>query len=224
MQKLSVLIIEDHPFSAEAYKKAFEVVGSANKEISFKIDIANDCDSAYKKILESAEKKGIDIFFLDISLPPSKDGKILSGEDLGIIMKKILPKSKIIVATTHFDNFRIQSIVKSINPEGYLVKNDIDTDELILAIKTVINNPPYYSNTVLKSFRKSMSNIHTLDEIDRQLLYELSIGTKMKDMPNILPLSKAGIEKRKRQLKEIFDIQNQDDRELILLARNKGFI
>ena len=63
-----------------------------------------------------------------------------------------------------------------------------------------------------------------LDEIDRMLLFELSQGAKTKDLPNFIPLSIAGIEKRKRHLKEIFDISKSDDRTLIKVAREKGFI
>jgi hypothetical protein len=46
----------------------------------------------------------------------------------------------------------------------------------------------------------------------------------MKDLPNVLPMSIAGIEKRKRQLKEMFNVQENEDRELILKAKEKGFI
>jgi hypothetical protein len=56
------------------------------------------------------------------------------------------------------------------------------------------------------------------------MLYELSLGTRMKDLPNIVPLSIAGIEKRKRILKEVFDVEDQGDKALIMKARELGFI
>jgi hypothetical protein len=46
----------------------------------------------------------------------------------------------------------------------------------------------------------------------------------MKDLPNIIPLTIAGIERRKRKLKEAFNTQNDDDKELLEIARKKGFI
>jgi hypothetical protein len=46
----------------------------------------------------------------------------------------------------------------------------------------------------------------------------------MKELPNILPLSIAGIEKRKRQLKKIFDVSSLEDKQLIIVAKEKGFI
>ena len=68
--------------------------------------------------------------------------------------------------------------------------------------------------------------IHDLnvDKIDRQIFYELSLGTRTKDLPEVVPLSIAGVEKRKRLLKEKFDVEEQGDKALIIKAREMGFI
>ena len=63
-----------------------------------------------------------------------------------------------------------------------------------------------------------------LDKIDREIIYELSIGTKTKDLPTILPLTIAGIEKRKRNLKTIFNVSKLADKYLIIKARERGFL
>ncbi|MFK5958527.1 MAG: response regulator [Lutibacter sp.] len=220
----NVLIIDDHPIIADAYKSAFDFIGAENKDVNFNITIVHNSDDAIQKISEASKTKGIDIVFLDISLPPSTDGKILSGEDIGIKIRELLPECKIIVATTFNDNYRIQVVLKNVNPDGFLIKNDINKDELVTSIKTVMGNSPYYSKSVLELFRRQTSIDYRLDKIDRQLLHEMSIGTKMKELPNIIPMSMAGIEKRKKQLKSIFDVQENDDRALILKAKEKGFI
>lgn len=221
-QSLSVLIIEDHPLTAEGYTLAFEKVSQRQELLNFKITQVHNCEDANKEIVNSIKQGGIDIVFLDISLPASSDGKIRSGEDLGLIIKKLIPQTKIAVATTHYDNFFIQNILENLNPEAFLVKNDLSSDNLIEAIEKLLSNPPYYSDTVLNSLRKQFSSGLKLNATDRQLLYQLSIGTKMKDLPNLLPLSMAGIEKRKRKLKDIFNVK--EDKELILKAKVSGFI
>jgi hypothetical protein len=76
----------------------------------------------------------------------------------------------------------------------------------------------------VKLLRKQVANDFILDNIDRKILYELSLGTRMKDLPSVLPLSIAGIEKRKRHLQEIFNIKGGGDKELLLVAKEKGFI
>ncbi len=224
IQKTSVLIIDDHPLISEAYKNALDYISSFDDTLKFTVQVVNNCELAYKKIKEASTRKGFDIIFLDIRLPPSRKDKIFSGEDLGIKIRQILPNSKIIVSTTFNDNYRIHAIIRSINPDSFLIKNDITPEELVIAVKTVLTEPPYYSKTVIKLLRNQVSSEFLLDKIDRQLLYELSIGSKMKDLPNILPLSIAGIEKRKRHLKEIFSIESQDDRDLISKAKEKGYI
>ena len=75
-----------------------------------------------------------------------------------------------------------------------------------------------------KLFEEIDENNFFIDAIDRRILYELSTGTRMKELPNILPLSIAGIEKRKRQLKKIFDVSSLEDKQLIIVAKEKGFI
>ncbi len=219
-----VLIIEDHPFVLEVYKNVLQNISSSNELLNFIIDTADNCNNAFIKIKNAAQKKNVDIVFLDIRLPPSENSKILSGEDLGIKINELLPNSKIIISTSLNDNFRIQSLLKTINPDGFLVKNDLTIKILKEAILEVINNPPYYSNTVLNLLRKQSSNDVFLDKIDRELLYQLSLGTKMKDMPKILPLSIAGIEKKKRHLIKIFNVKTSDDKNLLFEAKKKGFI
>jgi DNA-binding NarL/FixJ family response regulator len=219
-----VLIIDDHPIIADAYKSAFDFIYNESQDKTFDISIVDNSDDAILKIKQAAANGGIDIVFLDISLPKSSDGKILSGEDIGLVIRNLLPKCKIIVATAFNDNYRIQAILNNVDPDGFLIKNDIGKDELVASIKTVISNVPYYSKSVLDLFRKQSLNDFKLDKIDRQILYQISIGTKMKDLPNIIPRSLAGLEKRKKLLKGLFDIQDSDDRALILKAKEKGFI
>ncbi len=223
-QQQKVLIIDDHPLICDQYIKALQEVMSENQQLNMRIESAGDCDTAKEKIKNTWTEGGWDLVFLDIRLPASKDRRILSGEDLGEMIRKNHPLAKIIVATTFNDNYRIQNIFKSLNPEGFLIKNDLDTKELVNAIYTIMQGGVHYSNTVSNLLRKKMFTEISIDKIDRQILYELSLGTKMKDLPNIVPLSIAGIEKRKRILKEIFDVEDQGDKALILKARELGFI
>ena len=223
-RKNKVLIIDDHPLICDAYRSALHEVMMENENIQMHIESAPNCDMAREKISNTWTRSGWDLVFLDIRLPASSDRKILSGEDLGEMIRKKHPLAKIIVATTFNDNYRIQNIYRSLKPEGFLIKNDLDPKELVSAIVKILQGGVHYSNTVSTLMGKSFSNEILIDKIDRQMLYELSIGTKTKDLPNIVPLSIAGIEKRKRILKRIFDVEDQGDKALITKAREKGFI
>lgn len=220
----SVLIVDDHPLIVDAYKSALNSASKKSGNLSFKVEVADNCDMAIDFVNQAIDKNKIDIVFLDIKLPPSQDGKFLSGEDIGIKIREVLPDTLIIILTTYNDNYRIYNILKNIDPDGFMIKDDITPDELVKAIFKIIKSPPFYSTTVIKLMRKQFSNDFVIDGIDRRLLYELSIGSKIKDLPDIIPLSLAGIEKRRRRLKEIFGTKTSSDRELILVAKEKGFI
>lgn len=220
-----VLIVNNHPLIYQAYKTALTQYTRKQNNVLFCIEIAVNSDEAITFLTNfHKDKKKIDFIFLDIGLPPSKNGKLLSGEDLGIKIRALIPESKIVVSTSFDNNYRIHSIFKSINPEVFLINKDVTSNVLNQAIDVVINDPPFYSKTVLKLLRNQVTNDFLLDDLDRRILYELSMGAKMKELPEIMPLSMAAIEKRKRQLNEIFNVKNQEIRELILVAKKKGFI
>lgn len=221
MTTINVLIIDDHPIIADAYKSALMKISRDDDHYGFSIFEANTIDKA---LLELSKKITFNLIFLDIKLPKSKDNKFLSGEDLGLEIRRVSPKSKIIVATTYNDNYRLNNILKSVNPDGFIIKNDITPNELVSAIEIVLDKPPYYSKTVLQLLRKQFANNFNLDKIDRQILFELSKGTKMVDLPNKIPMSIGGIERRKRQLKEVFGIIKEEDKVLVQMAKEKGFV
>ena len=166
---MNILIVEDHPLIISAYENALKHVSSKNENLKFNISITTNCDDAYLNIKNAKKTNAIDVVFLDIKLPPSKDGEIISGEDLGIKIRTLLPKTKIVIATTYNDNYRISSIFKSVNPEGFLVKNDLNPEELIFAIERISENNIYYSKSVIQFMRKQTSNNLVIDDIDRKL-------------------------------------------------------
>ncbi len=220
---LKVLIIDDHIAIIEAYQNAFSRL-SANKDYTFKIDSSTSCDQAILKMNDALTAEPYDLFFLDISLPPSKDGRILSGEDLGKEIRRSFQKAKIIVSTHHSNNYRIYSIFNRVNPEGLLIKSEAGLTDFMTAIKTVLQGCPYYTKTVLEFFRRNIANHFNIDDKDRQLLYELSKGAKLKDLSESVNLSIGGIERRKRLLKQTFNAADKSDLMLVKTAKKHGLL
>lgn len=223
-KSFSVLIVDDHPIIASAYESALERFVTQNTAYKFKIASIYNLDEAQLLLDNPDFIEKLDLLFLDMRLPASSDGKLVSGEDLGKLFREKKPAVKIIVSTTFNDNYRLHNILQSLNPEGFLVKNDINPKELLSAIENVLSGSPYYSKTVLNLLRKQVGSDIYLDDLDRKMLYELSIGAKLKDLSELLPLSTAGVEKRRRNLKKMFGISGGEDRELVKIAREKGFL
>lgn len=218
----STLIVEDHQINIDSYKRALEIVKEKGKNMNFKVFEANNCDDAMNIV--SGYSKGFDLVVLDISLPSSVKFDIPNGEVLGQIIKKKSPNCKLLVCTSYNDNFRLNNILYSLNPEAFLVKSDIDFNDLVSSIEKIVSGGTYYSKTILNFMRKRLNSNLILDELDVKILYEISNGSRMKELTDLIPLSKATIEKRKKLLKESFGVKNDSDRDLILMAREKGFI
>lgn len=223
-RKLNILIVDDHPVIIEAYKNIL-TSGDLGK-YDFTIDTANNCDEAIKKIEYSAKNEPYDVLFFDVKLPPSSNGEIISGEDLAVFAKRKLPESKIAVLTMFNESHRIHNILKTANPDGLLIKNDLSSKEFLIAFDVILNDPPYYSTTVAKYFRKQATNLNEslLDDINRKIIYHLSKGVKTKNLTNYVNLSLSAIEKRKTQIKNLLELENARDEELIREAKNRGFI
>lgn len=220
--KKKILIVEDHPLIAEAYKN--NLTSKKFEDYDFIIDIAKNCDRAIEKINDSAGHDKYDLLFLDIQLPEASDGKIISGEDLAVFAKKKLPDAKIIILTMYNENHRIHNILRTVNPDGLLVKDDITSEEFSIAFNAVVNNPPYYSSTVTKFFRNRAIRENLLDEVNRKILFYIAKGVKTKNLVKHIDLSLSAIQKRKMQIKDLFELENANDEQLIHEAKKRGFI
>lgn len=223
MQKLNILMVDDHPMIIEGYQNTLMATKSEDQELT--IDIASTCDMANEMMIASIKHQNpYDILFVDIKLPPSKDGSITSGEDLAMIARKTLPNAKVIILTMFNESYRIHNILKAINPDGFLIKSDLTSNELAKAFQSILVNPPYYSSTVNGFVRQSITSDIYVDDKNRKILHLLSQGIKTKNLAEHLNLSLSAVEKRKKQLKDLFKIQDGQDESLISEAKKKGFI
>lgn len=221
---IHVLMVDDHKMTLVGYSSALEIINKEDSKYTFQIHHATTFEEALYKLNETFNYRPLHLVFLDIQLPKHSDKKYQTGEDLGIEIRKRFPNTKLIVITTFDNNLLIQNLLESINPEGLMIKSDVTPSNFPQAVLDVLEDPPYYSKTVTKYLRKQQYIKYHLDRWDRLMLYYISIGKLTKDLPNFIPLSIAGIEKRKKRLKEIFDVEDGNDIDLIMHAREKGFI
>ena len=223
MEKIKVLVIDDHPFVSEAVEIFFQNMEEEIVHYRFEIHKAENCEQGYKLVLQKRENS-FNVILLDIQLPPYRAEEINSGEDLGHAIKSSKINTKIIVMTSLTDNYRLYNIFKNLNPDGILVKSDITQSTIVESILAVLKDKTYYSVTFSAILRNHHSNDYALDETDRKLLYYLSQGYRTKELPSKMLLSLPAIEKRKRNLKKIFTIESALDRDLIFRAKEKGFL
>ncbi|WP_417290434.1 DNA-binding response regulator [Corallibacter sp.] len=222
-ENIRILMTDDHPLITEGYQNI--LLATKKEHQNLIIDVASNCDESLKYMNQAeALKRPYNVFFMDISLPASSDGKFNSGEDLAVYARKLFPEAKIVILTMFNEPYRIHHIIKNIAPEGFLIKSDLTSSELASAFQAVLNNPPFYSGSVNSFIRKAISDDIVLDEINRKILYLLSQGIKTKNLKEHIDLSMSAIEKRKKHLKTLFNVEDGNDENLLTEARNNGFI
>lgn len=218
--KNNILIVDDHPFIIQGYKNAITRYNPKSHE--FSIMEAKDCESAYNLITDP-ESVVFDIAFLDISMPPYEEKSIYSGEDLAKLILEYMPNCKIILLTMFTEFLKIKTIIKNINPNGLVIKNDLTFDELLFAFDKVIKDETYYSQSVIKMLESQEHSVE-IDLFDKQILFHLSKGTKCKDITQYIPISLNAIEVRKLNLKELLKVIDGSDIDLVREARNIGLL
>lgn len=219
-QSKRILIVDDFPMTVQGYTISIE-----NGEFDYSVEIegAHSCDEVLHKMLLH-KNNFYDMVLLDINLPASKDHFAVSGEDLGFRLRTNFPYTKIVVHTGISDMQRISNIFKTFNPEGFLIKSDIEPDILLEAVSTVMAGESYYSKRTNSLMGQSGFNNMHIDSLNRKILYYMARGEKMRELPKYIPLSMATIERRKKNLKLLFGIPEGNTKALLDIAREKGFI
>ncbi|PBJ10965.1 response regulator [Flavobacterium sp. ACN6] len=217
--KKNILIVDDHPFIIEGYKNA--IIRYKPKQYEFFISQAHDCRSAYD-IIENDNTPVFDIAFLDISMPPYEEKEIFSGEDLAKLLSVKMPSCKIVLLTMYTELLKIKTIIRTIQPNGLIIKNDLTFEELLLAFDKVMKSEKYYSHSVVKMLNQSTHNAIEIDQYDKQILVHLSKGIAGSEMLQNIPISLNAIEKRKKHLKELLKIRSGSDEDLLKEAKSKG--
>lgn len=221
-QLVRVLMVDDHPFIIEAYKNAIK--GYNTKGVyEFTVVQAKDCKTGYEAIVNE-DNVAFDIAFFDLSMPTYEEKGIHSGEDLALLVKERMPACKIILLTMHSEMLKINTIIKNINPNGLVIKNDLTFDELLLAFDKILKDENYYSQTVVKLVSQIQFDSNEMDVFDKQLLFHLSKGVGVTELSQYVPLAPAAIEKRLANIKAVLDLNQASEAELVHEAKNKGII
>lgn len=222
MDTIRILAVDDHEMTTLGYKYILEE--QKFDDFSVKVEIAKSFDKAKEKIELSAKALPYDIILLDIQLFPAGSKDPRTGVDLGVIARNSVPTSKIVFMSSFSDNYRINNIFVTVNPDGYMVKSEIDELSLKTMVETVLRNPPYYTSSALVAIRKKMANDIVIDDQDQKILYHLSLGVNTRDIGPLISSANTTVEARKRQLKAIFGVKNGNDLALIEEAKKRGFL
>ena len=220
--KRNILIVDDHPINVDSYKTLLSNIKS-NRNASFLL--AYDSKEAYQIISDLKNSQiPIDFAFVDISLPPYEEKKIFSGSDLALLIKDFFPLCKIIIISMHKEPLWVNQVYKSVDPQGFIAKSDIDYKSFPEIFESIEKNETYYSNSIKESQRVMVQKNINWDDTDSKILQCLAEGIKTVHLPKFVPLSLSAIEKRKANIKKQLMLGSGSDKEMIDVAKKLGLL
>ena len=153
MEKIKLLIVDDHRILVAGLKKLFE--NSATVQVTGVAFSGKECRSAIIKELP-------DVILLDINLPDA------SGIDLCKEIKSQHPEIKIVVLSS-FNEYAIVRRMLENGASGYVVKNAMP-EEIKMSVEMAANNASFLCEEIDLLMRKRSKNPIWLTPREKELL------------------------------------------------------
>jgi DNA-binding NarL/FixJ family response regulator len=166
-----------------------------------------------------AEQAKPDVVVMDISMPE------LNGLEAARQIKKVLPKTEIVILTLHFSDQLVHDIVEA-GARGYIMKSDADRD-LIAAVEAVSHRRSFFTpkaaEMVLNGFRKRNAMTEAPQEYrnrltprEREIVQLLAEGKSSKEVAVALGISVKTAETHRANIMRKLEIHSVS--ELVLYA------
>lgn len=212
--KTRIAIVDDHRIVRDGIKAL--LLGDENFEVVYEAASAE----ILKKTIGNAS---IDLVLLDIILPD------ISGLDLIAYFKENY-SCKVLMLTAEMDESVVCEAV-SRGADGFMNK-DSSGEELIQAMKTVMEDEPYFglslSSIVYRSYKRKIDELKTLQsmphisEREKEIIQHLSDGLSFKEVGAKLFISPRTVENHKNNLLEKLELKNTV--ELVKFAIKHGIV
>ncbi len=196
---MKILIADDYILFRDGLKK---IISEKIPEASF--GEARD----YAELIDLISKKKWDILILDLNMP----GR--SGLDALIEARKLSPSLPILILSMYSENQFATRVIKA-GAMGYLTKGS-SPDELIDAIKSVIDGGVYLTKEVAKILTKQLrfgdkSKLDKLSDREYQVFLALAKGKSISEIAKRLSLSPKTISTYRIRLLEKLELKNTAD-------------
>jgi len=197
--KHNIILVDDHKMFLDGLLSIF------NKEEAYNILLTANSGENVKKFIDTNPNEQIDIVVSDISMPD------IDGITLNDYIKKTRPEIKTLIVSMHTDTGMIDTLIKS-DVDGYLSKNATQS-ELLLAVKTILSNDKYFSESVKQAymnnvFNKGKDTMVTLTKREKDVLKLIAEEYTTQEIADKLFLSKHTIESYRKNLISKLNVKN----------------
>jgi DNA-binding NarL/FixJ family response regulator len=202
MNRISVLIVEDHTMVREGLRMMFKLDPN--------IEVVGEAQDGRKAVVLAMELRP-DVVLMDIAMPG------LNGLEATRQLVRLLPGIRIIILSAHCDDAYVKSAVDS-GAAGFLLKQD-STHDICRAIREVHQGGIHYSSSVTKRFvrinprtrdrsGKMAKKTSLLTSREMEVLQLVAEGKANKEVAAELGISIKTVEKHRGHLMEKLDIHD----------------
>ena len=210
MQKIKVLVADDHRILAEGLRRLLEPT----------FELVAIVENGHEMIAAAKELKP-DVIVADISMP------LLNGIDAVSEIRSAGIQAKIIFLTMHAEAIYARRALAA-GASGYVLKHSAPS-ELVFAIQQALAGRQFVTPTVAAKMNFTRAGeeapANALDELtvrQREVLQLLAEGYLAKQISSILEISRRTVEYHKYHIMEILGLQKSA--ELIQFAVEHGLV
>lgn len=197
----NIVLAEDHRLLREGLKallqteKDLQIIGEAENGL---------------EAIRCVEKHAPDLILLDLSMPK------MSGISVIKEIKSRFPEVKILALTIHESDQYVLEAFQS-GADGYCLK-DASRDELLIAIKSVLNGKTYISPGISegimvgylegKKIIKGSTAWDSITQREKDVLKLIGEGYRNKEIADLLNISVKTVEKHRANVMKKLDLHN----------------
>jgi DNA-binding NarL/FixJ family response regulator len=173
-----------------------------------------------QKALDMLKLFKVDVILMDIDMP------VMNGIEATRQVKRLYPDIRIISLTQHNERGMVKQLMDC-GSDGYLLKN-IDRDELLLAVRTVIEGKRYFSEEVTANLKGKTpeptlnSAEIELTEREIEIVRLIAEGLSSKQIGEKLFISPRTVDTHRTNVMNKLDIHNVAG--LIRFALKHGYV
>ena len=210
MEKIRVMITDDHSLIREGLKQLLEFDGS--------IEVVGEASNGVE-CLEKLEKCNPEVLLLDINMPEKNGIEVLKQ------MKVDDSKVRVLILTVHNEMDYLMKAV-DIGVDGYILK-DSESAELKKAIKAVRDGENYIQPSLIPALNSQLLNrdtdkdkISLLTNRELEVLVQVANGMFNKEIANNLNISERTVKNHVSNIFKKIDVSDRTQA-AVFAIRNK---
>lgn len=208
---MNILLLDDHTMTLEGY-------ASILKHQDTEFHKLLNCEQFYQW-LEQGHRA--DVAVIDHDLPAFPEQGLYNGADCALLLRKNSPSTRIVLVTAHTEVLLLYTIHKKVKPDVMLSKEDVAPEEFRALLYSEMHTA-YQSSRIRQAVKEANLRISLLDDTNREILMYLSKGFKVKDLEDVVFLTKSAIQKRLSKIQNEFNVKDVND--LIKVLINADFL